>query len=181
MKKQLDANESAADPFADAPKLGREDDAPSFDDELGEELRANGHDADPPIDEGLAEDDPVEIRVEAHDKINAWRDRLDQTAKMKKRDVFERAADDLFLEAGLERDLAAVQAIGDAVYELGRDHAGLGDDDIQFVMVGAKSRAKGDHKPVNDSEPPPAESPRRVWIRRRSNRRERRRRSATFR
>jgi hypothetical protein len=83
-----------------------------------------------------------EIRVEAYDKIEHWREKLDQTAKLKKRDVFERAVADLFLEAEYEHDLGAVQAIADAVYFLGCDHAALSDDDIQFVMVGAKARAK---------------------------------------
>jgi hypothetical protein len=40
-----------------------------------------------------------EIRVEAYDKIDDWRDKLHQAAKLNKRDVFERAAADLFLEA----------------------------------------------------------------------------------
>ena len=40
-----------------------------------------------------------EIRVEAYDKLRYWRDKLDQTAKLNKRDVFERAAVDLALEA----------------------------------------------------------------------------------
>jgi len=55
-----------------------------------------------------------EIRVEAYDKIDHWHEKLDETAKLKKRDVFERAAADLFLEAQYEHDLAAVQAIADA-------------------------------------------------------------------
>jgi hypothetical protein len=118
-----------------------------------------------PDDDGLPE-----IRVEAYDKIDHWRDRLDQTAKLKKRDVFERAAADLFLEAEYERDLGAVQAISDAVYFLGRDYAGLCDDDIQYVMVGAKAKAEqlngrassmaGEPTVSRDTvEPPPAESP----------------------
>src|SRR5262249_13807129 len=108
-----------------------------------------------------------EIRVEAYDKIRYWRAVLDQTAKLKKRDVFERAAADLFLKAECERDLGAVQAIADAVYFLGRDHAGLRDDDIQYVMDGAKAKAE---RPINDraalgsaqstdEDPPPAMSP----------------------
>ena len=93
-----------------------------------------------------AGDDLPEIRVEAYDKLDHWRDRLDQTAKLRKRDVFERAAADLFLEAEHERDLAAVQAITDAVYALGSYHAGLDDEDIQFVMDGAKAKAE---RPIN--------------------------------
>src|SRR5262249_17875265 len=98
-----------------------------------------------------------EIRVEAYDKIDRWRNRLDQTAKLKKHEVFEHAAADLFLKAQYERDLAAVQAIADAVYFLGRDHAGLADDDIQFVMVGAEARAKRESERghTNGSEDPP--------------------------
>jgi hypothetical protein len=88
----------------------------------------------------IPDDDLPEIRVEAYDKIDHWRDKLDQTAKLKKRDVFEHAAADLFLEAECERDLGAVQAIADAIYVLGRDYAGLCDDDIQYVMVGAKAK-----------------------------------------
>jgi hypothetical protein len=68
--------------------------------------------------------------------------KLDETEKLKKRDVFERAAVDLFLEAQYERDLRAVQAITDAVYFLGRDHVGLCDDDIQYVMASAKTKAE---------------------------------------
>src|SRR5215471_153808 len=89
-----------------------------------------------------ADDDLVEIRVEAYDKLDRWRDKLDQAPKLKKRDVFERAADDLFLEAQYEHDLGAFQAIADAVYYLGRDHAALCDDDIQYVMDGAEARAE---------------------------------------
>jgi hypothetical protein len=97
-----------------------------------------------------------EIRVEAYDKIDHWRDRLDQTAKLEKRNVFERAAADLFLEAEYQRDLGAVQAIYDATYVLGRDHAALSDDDIQFVMVGAEARAKREsERHTNGSEEPP--------------------------
>src|SRR5215472_4166642 len=87
-----------------------------------------------------------EIRVEAYDKIDYWRDKLDQTAKLDKRNTYERAAADLFLEAEYERDLRAVRAIDDAVYGLGRDHTGLGDDDIQFIMDGAKAKAE---RPIN--------------------------------
>src|SRR6516225_12505463 len=83
-----------------------------------------------------------EIRVEAYDKIDHWRDKLHQTAKLNKRDVFERAAADLFLEAEYEHDLGAIQAITDAIYVLGRDHTGLNDDDIQYIMVGAKAKAE---------------------------------------
>jgi hypothetical protein len=87
-------------------------------------------------------DDLPEIRVEAYDKIDRWRVKLDKTEKLKKRDVFERAALDLFLEAECERDLRAVQAITDAIYILRRDYTGLNDDDIQYVMVGAKTKAE---------------------------------------
>ena len=86
-------------------------------------------------------DDQPEIRVEAYDKLDQWRVKLDETEK-KKRDVFERAAADLFLEAQYERDLGAVQAIADAVYYLGRDHAALSDDDIQYIMDGAEAQAE---------------------------------------
>ena len=103
-------------------------------------------------------DELPEIRVEAYDKIDHWRDELDRTAKLNKRAVFERAAADLFLEAECERDLGAVQAIADAIYALGSYHAGLCDDDIQYVMVGAKAKAE---QPINgrDADPPPAMSP----------------------
>jgi hypothetical protein len=95
-------------------------------------------------DAASANDDETvpEISVEAYDKINYWRDKLHQTAKLSKRDVFERAAVDLFLEAECERDLGAIQAITDAIYVLGRDHTGLSDDDIQDIMVDAKGKAE---------------------------------------
>jgi hypothetical protein len=92
------------------------------------------------------DDDLPEIRAEAYDKLDDWRAELDQTPKLKKRDAFERAAADLFLEAEYEHDLAATQAITDAVYFLGRDYTGLGDDDIQYIMVGAKAKAE---RPIN--------------------------------
>ena len=88
------------------------------------------------------DNDLPEISVEAYDKIDRWRDKLDQTPKMCKRAVFERAAADLFLEAECERDFKAWRAISDAIYVLGRDHAGLADDDIQFVMAGAQDQAE---------------------------------------
>jgi hypothetical protein len=88
-----------------------------------------------------------EISVEAYDKIDRWRDKLDQTAKLNKRYIFECAAADLFLEMEYERDLGAVQAIRDAIRILGRDHAGLCDDDIEYIMAGAKAKAE---RPIND-------------------------------
>jgi hypothetical protein len=116
-----------------------------------------------PARERTTGDDLPEIRVEAYDKIDQWREKLDKTEKLKKRDIFERAAADLFLEAEYERDLRAVQAITDAVYFLGRDYAGLSNNDIQYIMVGAKAeaecpingRAALDGKPSADEEPPP--------------------------
>jgi hypothetical protein len=87
-----------------------------------------------------------EISVEAYEKINRWRDKLDQTAKLNKRNVYQRAVADLFLEAEHERNLGAVQAITDAIYFLGRDHTGLCDDDIQYIMDGAKAKAE---RPIN--------------------------------
>jgi hypothetical protein len=87
------------------------------------------------------------IRVEAYDKINYWRDKLDQTAKLNKRGMYERAAADLSLEAECESNLGAVQAIRDEIYFLGRDHAGLCDDDIQYIMDGAKAKAE---RPIDD-------------------------------
>src|SRR5215471_11198581 len=90
-----------------------------------------------------ADDDVVDIRAEAYDKINHWRDKIDQAAKLKKRDVFECAAADLFLEAQYERDLGAVQAIADAIYFLGRDHTGLNADDIQYILDGAEPKPSG--------------------------------------
>ena len=107
------------------------------------------------------DDDLPEIRVEAYDKIDQWRVKLNETEKLKKRDVFERAAADLFLEAEYERDLRAVQAITDAIYILGRDYTGLDDDSIQFVMVGVRSVAERptSGRSVIDEGPPPALSP----------------------
>jgi hypothetical protein len=103
-----------------------------------------------------------EISVEVYKKIDRWRNKLDQTAKLNKRNMYERAADDLFLEAQYESDLGAVLAITDAIYVLGRDHTGLNDDDIQYIMDGAKAKAE---RPVNGpasrdavDEPPPATS-----------------------
>ena len=40
-----------------------------------------------------------EISIEVYKKIDRWRNKLDQTAKLNKRNMYERAADDLFLEA----------------------------------------------------------------------------------
>jgi len=106
-------------------------------------------------------DDQPEIRVEAYDKLGQWRVKLNETEKLKKRDVFERAAADLFLEAEYERDLRAVQAITDAIHILGRDYTGLDDDSIQFVMVGVRSVAERptSGRSVIDEGPPPALSP----------------------
>jgi len=87
-------------------------------------------------------DNVPEIRIEAYDKIDHWRDKLDRTAKLHKRDTFEHAAADLVLEAEYERDLGARQAMADTIYVLGSCHAGLCDDDIQFIMVGAKAKAE---------------------------------------
>ena len=76
--------------------------------------------------------------------------------------MFECGAADLFLEAQYESDLGAVLAITDAIYVLGRDHTGLNDDDIQYIMDGAKAKAE---RPVNGpasrdavDEPPPPSS-----------------------
>jgi hypothetical protein len=99
-----------------------------------------------------------EISVEAYKKIERWRNKLDQTPKLNKRYMYECAAADLFLEAEYERDLGTIQAISDAIYILGRDHTALNDDDIQYIMVGAKAKAE---RPVNDradKESPPQHS-----------------------
>jgi putative DNA primase/helicase len=93
-----------------------------------------------------AGDDMPEISIDADEKLRYWRGKLDQTPKLKKRDVFELAAGDIFAEAENEHDLRAYQAITDAVYALGSYHAGLHDDDIQFIMVGAKGKAE---RPIN--------------------------------
>ena len=98
----------------------------------------------------------------AWQKLEAWRVKLDGTPKLKKRDAFERAADDLFLEAETQRNLGVVQRITDAIYQLGCDHAGLSDDDIQFVMAGAKGkveRLSNGHAKDSAEEPPPAMNP----------------------
>jgi hypothetical protein len=89
----------------------------------------------PFLNRNPASDDEAvpEISVEAYAKIERWRDKLDQTPKLEKRKVFECAAADLFLEAECERNLGAVQAIRDAIYFLGRDHAGLDDDSIEWI------------------------------------------------
>jgi RecA-family ATPase len=107
-----------------------------------------------------------EIPVEAYDKIRHWRNKLDRTAKLDKRAVFECAAADLFLEAEYERDRGAVRAISDAVYFLGRDHTGLSDDDIQDIMVGAKDKAEwpngnslDDFPLLRDAGEPPKPTP----------------------
>jgi hypothetical protein len=118
-------------------------------------------------DDFNSEESLPEISIEAYNKIDRWRIELDQTPKLNKRDVFERAAGDLFLEAEFENNLGAVRAIHDAVYVLGRDHAGLADDDIQFVMDGAQGQVEqlsngqatfGD-VPFDDDERPPANGP----------------------
>jgi AAA domain len=83
-----------------------------------------------------------EISITTYEKLAKWRQQLDQTPKLNKRNVFERAADDLFLEREFERDLGTCQAIVDAIYFLGRDHAALDDDSIQFVMVGAQGKVE---------------------------------------
>jgi hypothetical protein len=83
-----------------------------------------------------------EIRIEAYEKLDHWRDHIDCAPKLKKREVFERAADDLYLEAQCERDPGAVQAVTDAIYSLGSYHAGLDDGDLQFIMAGAKAKAE---------------------------------------
>jgi RecA-family ATPase len=115
-----------------------------------------------------ADDDEAvpEIPVEAYDKIRHWRNKLDRTAKLDKRAVFECAAADLFLEAEYERDRGAVRAISDEIYMLGRDHTGLSDDDIQDIMVGAKGKAEwpsgnslDDFPLLRDAGEPPKESP----------------------
>lgn len=120
----------------------------SFDDE----------EALPDSDEALPE-----ISVAAYGKIDRWRDQLDRTPKIDKRDVFERGAADLFVEAGFERDLASWQAIRDAIYILGRDHAGLDDNSIQFVMDGAQDRTERTNGhardlPIDDTPAPKDES-----------------------
>jgi uncharacterized protein (UPF0548 family) len=80
--------------------------------------------------EGIySEDDEAmpEISITTYEKLAKWRQQLDQTPKLDKRNVFERAADDLFLEREFERDLGTCQAISDALFFLGRDHAALDD------------------------------------------------------
>jgi hypothetical protein len=115
-----------------------------------------------PTIEGNIDDEAVpEISIDAYEKLDYWRDKLEQTPKLKKRDVFELAAGDLFAEAEYERDLRACHAITDAVYALGSYHAGLSDDDIGYIMEGAKAKAErliNGHAAISN-EPPPAMSP----------------------
>ena len=56
-----------------------------------------------------------EISVDAYEKPDYWREKIDRAPKLKKRNEFELAAGDLFAEAEYERDLRACQAVADAV------------------------------------------------------------------
>jgi RecA-family ATPase len=109
-------------------------------------------------------DEPDADYIEPYwdDKLDRWRRELEQTPKLKKRDVFERAAEALFLEAQSECNLKTVQAVADCVYELGKYDAGLGDDDVEFIIIGAKAKAE---RPIvnghsdDDTDFGPAEPP----------------------
>jgi hypothetical protein len=88
-----------------------------------------------------AADDLPEISNETYEKIDRWRDALDQTPKIDKRTVFTAAAAELWADAQHHTDLAAVQSIEDSIYVLGEEHAGLDHNDIEFIIVGAKAHA----------------------------------------
>jgi RecA-family ATPase len=105
--------------------------------------------------------DAIELPLHCWEKIEAWRTKLDQAPKLNNRGVFQKAADDLILEAQFERDLGTVQRIYDAAYELGRDYAGLGDDDIQYIFDGAKAKVErlASGKAKAGDEPQPEMSP----------------------
>jgi hypothetical protein len=107
--------------------------------------------------------DLPEISSTAFEKIDRWRDALDQTPKIDKRSTFEAAAADLYAEAQHETDLGAFQSIEDDIRILGQEHAGLDADDIDFIMVGAKFNAGDASNQANGHAavdgPPPAMSP----------------------
>jgi RecA-family ATPase len=115
----------------------------------------------PDIDYGSA--DLPEISNMAFQKIDRWRDALDQTPKIDKRSTFEAAAADLYAEAQHETALAAFQSIEDDIRILGQEHAGLDANDVDFIMVGAKFDAGGARNQANGHAavdgPPPATSP----------------------
>jgi hypothetical protein len=82
-----------------------------------------------------------EISLTTYEKIDRWVAVLGRTPIMNKRSTFEAAAADIYEEAQRETNLGAYQSIEDAIYMLGCDYAGLSADDVNFVMIGAKTSA----------------------------------------
>jgi hypothetical protein len=91
----------------------------------------------------LAEvDDLPEINAATYAKIDRWCDVIDKTPKIDKRNIFAAAVEDIWPDAHRETDLGAVESIKDDLFVLGRDHAGLDDQDIDFIIVGATVRLR---------------------------------------
>jgi RecA-family ATPase len=84
----------------------------------------------------------VDISQVAYEKLDRWRDVLDDAPKMEKRATFVAAATDIYEVAERETNLAAYQSIDDALNVLGSTHAGLDWEDIDFIKIGAKCDAK---------------------------------------
>jgi hypothetical protein len=105
-----------------------------------------------------------EINPGTYDAIDRWAVVLDSSPKMDKRATFEAAAADLCEKAQSETDLGAYQSILDDVRTLGTFHAGLADDDVDYILIGARAAAEanGDKfnghshtaSPIEETPPP---------------------------
>jgi hypothetical protein len=118
------------------------------------------------INAAEAADDLPEISLAMYEKIDRWVAVLDRTPIMDKRATFVAAAADIYEQAQYETNLGAYQSIEDALYTLGCDYAGLGADDVDFIMVGASLiNRRDDAGPVfanghADASPQQTEPPR---------------------
>jgi hypothetical protein len=83
-----------------------------------------------------------EINPDTYEAIDRWAAVLDSAPKMDKRATFEAAAADLCEKAQSETNLGAYQSILNDIRTLGTFHAGLADDDVDYILIAARTAAE---------------------------------------
>ena len=109
------------------------------------------------------DDDLPEISLEAYEELDRWRDLLDRTPAIDRRTTFAAAAAELYRVALREPDPRAQRSIENSLRVLGREHARLAADDVDYILIGVKfadiERANRADDCSGADEPPGPTSP----------------------
>ena len=89
--------------------------------------------------------DLPEISLAAYEKLDQWRDALERTPRIDCRVTFEAAVEEIYAEARRESDPISCQAVVDAIYILGEEHADLDRQSIELMLIGAEARWSVSH------------------------------------